>query len=236
MQWLKDDAMPVDAAARAALAVRLEAPGTVMRGRGSANLAIRLNHVVIHNTKKWFGDAEIRLDVLVIHGSSPGAPDGDFFKPTTLRFARVRDGDALPIGDGGLLIFYGRPQHFIDISITASRNRQDTEDLSKLLADRAKHDDFKTSAAVILGLTAIAPQAGAVIAGVQAASALANTAAEVLLQATNGTIGLYHTSYLQYRDQFGLGRHPEAGAFAIKDFSLAYEVVVDKTARSSARV
>jgi hypothetical protein len=235
MQWLKDEARPIDAEARRALAAQLESTGPVMRGRPLANLAVRLNHVVIHNTKKWFGDAEIRLDVLVVHGANPDASDGEFFKPTTLRFERIRDGDALPIGDGGVLIFYGRPKHFIDISITASRNRQDTEDLSKLLAERAKNDDFKSSAAVILGMTAVAPQAAAVVAGVEAASSLANTAAEVLLKATNGTIGVYHTSYLQYRDRFGLGRHPEAGAFAIQDFSLAYEVVVDERARPPAR-
>ena len=207
-----------------------------MRGRPSANLAIRLNQVVIHNTKKWFGDADIRLDVLVIHGADGGASNGDFFKPTTLRFESVRDGDSLPIGDGGVLIFYGRPKHFVDISITASRNRKDTEDLSKLLAERAKNQDFQSSAAAILGLTAVAPQAGAVFAGIEAASVLANTAAEILLQATSGTIGVYHTSYLQYRDRFGLGRHPDAGAFAIKDFSLSYEVVVDTRARPPAGI
>ena len=235
MQWLKDEARPVDADAKRALAMRLETPGPVLRGRPSANLAIRLNNVVIHNTKKWFGEAEVRLDVLVVHGADSDASNGEFFKPTTLRFDRIRDGDSLPIGDGGVLIFYGRPKHFIDISINASRNRQDTEDLSKLLAERAKADDFKASAAAILGMTAVAPHAAAVVAGVEAASSLANTAAEILLKATNGTIGVYHTSYLQYRDRFGLGRHPEAGAFAIQDFSLSYEVVVDERARPPVR-
>ena len=236
MQWLKDEAKAVDAATRSDLSTQLEMAAPVMRGRPSANLAIRLREVVIHDTKKWFGDAEIRLDVLVVHGSSPDSPDGEFFKPTTLRFDRVRDGDQLPIGDGGVLIFYGRPRHFIDLSITASRNRKDTDDLSKLIADRAKDDGLKSSIATILGLTAIAPHAGAVVAAVEAASVLASTSADILLKATSGTIGVYHTSYLQYRDRFGLGRHPESGAFMIKDFSFSYEVVIDEGARPPATV
>jgi len=236
MQWLKDDAKAIDAATQRDLSAHLEKAAPVMRGRPSANLAIRLREVVIHDTKKWFGDAEIRLDVLVVHGSSPDAATGDFFKPTTLRFERVRDGDRLPIGDAGVLIFYGRPRHFIDISITASRNRKDTEDLSKLIADRAQDDKLKSSAAAILGLTAVAPHAAAVVAAVEAASALANTSAEILMKATNGTIGVYHASYLQYRDRFGLGRHPDNGAFLIKDFSFSYEVVIDERAQPPATV
>jgi len=73
MQWLKDDAKAIDAATQRDLSAHLEKAAPVMRGRPSANLAIRLREVVIHDTKKWFGDAEIRLDVLVVHGSSPDA-------------------------------------------------------------------------------------------------------------------------------------------------------------------
>jgi hypothetical protein len=31
--------------------------------------AIRLNEVIIHNNRTWFGEGDIRLDALVVHGN-----------------------------------------------------------------------------------------------------------------------------------------------------------------------
>ena len=234
MKWLIDEAKPIDTATERSLSQAI-AKSVAARSRGSASLAVRLYDVVIYETKKWFGDASIRLDTLVVHGPNPNADRESFYVPGTHRFGRVRDGDRLPIGDSGLLIFYGQPRHFLDISITVSRDRKDTKDLATLVNDRLQSSEFSVAAGTILGLTAVAPQGAAVIAAVQAAATLGGLSAEVLQQATTNTIGLYHSSYLQYRDAFGLGRHPEQEEFRSKDFSFHYEIQVDRKERASAR-
>lgn len=231
MKWLIDESKAIDAASRR----ELEGSGAVKLRAPQADLAIRLKEVVVHNNSKWFGGAEIRLDTLVVHDKHPKAKDSSFYKPTTRRFARVRDGDRLPIGETGLLVFYGQPRHFIDLSITVSRDRKDSKDLAELIAARAKSADFKASATSILALTSVSPQAGAIVGAVQAAAALGALSAELLLKATNDTIGLYRTSFLQHRDAFGLGQHPEEGSFTVNDLSFSYEIVIDKSERPRRR-
>jgi len=225
MKWLVEETQPIDPASQHQLVEAL-AKAEKGQARAAANLAIRLRNIVIHDTKKLFGVADIRLDTLVVHGQSRS---DSFYQPTTHRFPGVRDRDRLPIDDSGLLVFYGLPRHFVDISITVSRDRKDTNDLVTLLTERLTSPQFKTTAATIIGLTSIAPHAAAIVAAVGAAATLGNLAAEILLRLTGNTIGLYHASYLQYRDRFGLGRHPDEGEFHIKDFSFSYDVVIDKS-------
>src|SRR3989442_13006977 len=127
MKWLIDEAKAVDAVTRRELDKSLAATMRGEKRSAKTALAIRLKDMVIHDNRKWFGGAEIRLDTLVVHGKNPLAKEDTFYKPTTQRFARVRDGERLSIGDSGLLIFYGQPRHFVDISITVSRDRKDSK-------------------------------------------------------------------------------------------------------------
>lgn len=228
MEWLIDEAKPIDAAAKREIA---QSTAASMRGP-EANLAIRLKQVVVHDVRKWFGGADIRLDTLVVHGKNPKAKKDSFYQPSTKRFSGVRDGDRLAIGDSGLLLFYGQPRHFVDLSITVSRDRKDSKDLADLVASSVKSPDFKEAAGSIIGLTALAPQAAAVLAAVRAAGTLGSLAAQLVFKATNATIGLYHNSFLQHRDAFGLGRHPASGELRANDLSFCYEVVVDKRPQS----
>ena len=232
MKWLIDESKPIDTATERDLS-RAIGKSIAAQSRGSASLAVRVHNMVIHDTKKWFGDASIRLDTLVVYGPNPNADKESFYIPGTQRFNRVRDGDRLPIGDSGLLIFYGKPRYFLDISITVSRDRKDTKDLSTLVKERLKSSEFSVAASTILGLTAVAPQAAAVVAAVQAAATLGGLSAEVLHQATDNTIGLYRASYLQHSDAFGLGRHPDQGEFRSNDFSFHYEIEVDRKERTT---
>jgi hypothetical protein len=229
MKWLIDETRKIDAATLREL--QSAGRGRVqLRAAPQADLAVRLKEVVIHDTGKWFGGAEIRLDTLVVHGAGAKAKKDGFYQPTTHRFARVVDGERLPIGEEGLLLFYGQPRHFLDLSITASRDRKDSEDLAALVDKGFTSPDFTSAAADILELTSLSPQAGAIAAAVKAAATLGTLAAQLLLKATSNTIGLYRNSFLQARDAFGIGRHPAKGSYRNKDFSFSYEIVVDRKA------
>ena len=231
MEWLIDDAKPISAETKREIAEGLKATLRSQRGekRGSgAALAIRLKNMVVHDTRKWFGGADIRVDTLVIHGPNPNVDAKTYYQPTTLRFAGVHDNDRLAVGDPGLLIFYGHPLHFVDISISVSRDRKDTQDLAQLVDTRLSTNNFKTAATALAGLAVAAPQAAAVVAGVKAAATLANISAQLVHQATSATIALYHNSYTQSADAFGLGRHPTEGERRVNDLSFSYEILVDK--------
>jgi hypothetical protein len=225
--WLIDETRPPDSATLEASAKSTGA----LRGGGAA-LAIRLNEVVIHNTRKWFGGADIRVDAIVVHGTHPDAADnGGFYQPSTFRFAGVRDGEPLPIDSPGLLVFYGRPAHFIDVSILASRDRRDSAELGDLIHQRVTSQEWTAVTTPLLELAVAAPQAALIGAGVSGAVVIANLAAQALAAAAGDSIGLYRVSWLQHRDRFGLGRHPAEGSYRHHDFGFWYEIVPDRASR-----
>lgn len=189
------------------------------------NLAVRLQDIIIWDTKKWFGDAEIRLDALVVHGNATTNNPQSIYMPQTFRFPAVGDRDRLPTGETGLLIFYGQPLYFLDIFILVSRNRKDSEDLGTLLSQKLNSSEIKESLMKLLGLGVIAPQAAAIVSAIGSASILGNFSYQLLSQVTGNTIGLYRNSWLQIRDNFGIGRHPEQGSHKVKDLSFFYEIV-----------
>ncbi len=226
MDWLIDETKPLDMATLE----RSHEDAPAVRGlpaRRATNLAIRLMDLVVLDNRKLFGGADIRLDTLVVHGQAAGASADSFYQPQTHRFSGVEDGKPLLAGEENLLVFYGRPRHFVDISIMASRDRQDTEDLSNLIASRAASPEFKASIAAIVGLAVAAPPAAAIGAAAVAAITLGNTVGDLLGRLTGNTIGLYRVSYL-YGDSFGLGRHPQSGHFDKSDLRFSYEVVRDQ--------
>ncbi len=202
-----------------------------MRGSRRASLAIRLNDVVIHDVRKWFGGADIRLDAIVVDGGGGvdgGGDDRMFYQPSTARFPGVKDGDRLPIYEPGLLVFFGQPRHFLDLSIMVSRDRKDSEDLAALMGKVAASDEWHGISTTIGALAAGAPPVAAIVAALQSAGTLASYAVKILGEITGDTIGLYRTHYLQHKDRFGLGRHPDDGAYRERDLSFWYDVVVDR--------
>jgi hypothetical protein len=230
--WLIDETRLPDATALAPPANRVTLRGSTRR---RVPVAVRLNDLVIHDTRKWFGGAEIRLDTIVIRGiAETDGGQQDFYQPTTFRFSGVKDGDRLPIDVPGLLVFYGQPLHFLDISFLVSRDRSDSADLGQLLSDHLNSEQWKSAAASLLGLAVAAPQVAAITAAIGGAAVIANFAAELLRSVTGDTIGLYRVSWLQYRDRFGLGRHPETGAYRQNELSFWYEIVFDRARRARA--
>ena len=229
--WLLDE---VKAPSKAALfdleGTLLAAPGGNKRAALAENvphLAVRIPEIVIHDNKKWFGgEADIRLDALVVHGSvKEGKPSG-FYMPGTFRFARVADGDYLPIGKPGLLIFHGRPLYFLDIFLTVSRDVKDSEDLSTLLVQNLKSQEVQGAIGTLLGLAVAAPHVAAITAALGAAVVLGDFTCQILRKVTGQTVGLYRNAYLQFPDGFGVGRHPEVGVHKVKDLSFAHEIVI----------
>lgn len=227
--WLIDEAVPLDQAATEELDRALGSRPT--RGKLAAlaapTLAVSMRELMIHSNQKWFGEAEVRLDALVVHGHGAVGEPESFYTPQTFRFARVGDEDPLPIGETGLLFFYGRPLHFLDLFVTASRSTEDSDDLSAYLAQGVDDPSLQDAFGQLATLVA-APQVAAVNAALQAATHLGTFAYQVLRRITGSTVGLYHTTYLELRDGFGVGRHPEQGMYRVKDLSFSYEISQEK--------
>lgn len=232
-KWLIDKATPPDN--EAIEQMEREIRSNQRGGRESVslpqtiNLAIRLQDIMIWDTKKWFGDADIRLDALVVHGHSTAGEAASFYMPQTFRFPGIQKRDRLPTGENGLLIFFGQALHFLDIFITVSRDRQDSEDLATLLYKNLQSSEVQGAVGTLLGLGMAAPQVSTVTTAIGGASILGNFAYQILSQVTGDTIGLYRNSWLQYRDGFGIGRHPHDGSHKVKDLSFWYEIIREET-------
>ncbi|HEY4303083.1 MAG TPA: hypothetical protein VGM82_01345 [Gemmatimonadaceae bacterium] len=196
--------------------------GSARTGVSDKNIAVFLNPLIVRDTRKWFGGAELRLDAVVMHG---GADKDSLFHPKTLRFPRVNDGDNLASGDNGLLIYYGRPAHFLAITVTLSRDRKDSDDLSALIAKESKSDEVSS---LFTQLAASAsPHVAAVQVGMQAAINLGEVAYQLIRQVSPNSLGLYRANWLANTHNFGIGRHPAEGAAPAKDFELAYDIIAD---------
>lgn len=197
----------------------------VADGAQPMNLAVRLQDIMIWDTKKWFGDADMRLDALVVHGYAQEGQPSSVYMPQTFRFPGIQSKDRLSTGESGLLIFYGQALHFLDIFITVSRDRKDSDDLAMLLGKELNSPETQGAMGTLLGLGLAASQVATATAGLSAAVVLGNLAYQVLRKSTGDTIGLYRTSWLQHRDGFGVGRHPESGSHHVKDLSFWYEII-----------
>jgi len=205
--------------------------GTRFRGSASPaappvledNLAVFLRPLVVRETRKWFGEAEIRLDALVLHG---GAETATLFHPRTFRFPRVADGDDLADQEKGLMVYYGKPAHFLVLGLIIARDTRDSDDLAALLQASARSDDVSS---LLTQLAAAAsPHVAAVQAAMQAALVLGDVAYKLVRQVSPKVLGLYRANWLGGKDNFGVGRHPGQGVTRVKDFEFAYDVVVDR--------
>jgi len=227
--WLIEEPADTRAVARSLV---LEGAGQE-RGKGARaqaqTVALRLHDVLIHNNKKWFdifGGADIRLDAVVVQGNVIDADPAAAYVPTTMRFSGIGDGDRLPSDESGMLLYYGYPRHFLDISIIVSRDRRDTDDLSTRLAKEMNSSVMKSAMATILGLAVAAPPAAAVTGAIAAAATIGNLARQIVEGMSGNTIGMYRGNRLAYPEKFGQGRNPSDGSSYRKgDFSFWYEVI-----------
>jgi len=223
--WLKEEGS-LDASA-------LLAPAKAFRSdprRGGApelrhNLAVFITPLIVRETGKWFGDAELRLDALVVHG---GGDDTTLYHPQTFRFPRVADGDDLAGDERGLLIYLGRPAHFLTFSLMLARDRKDSDDLSQLLQASARSSEFESATAALAGAALPSAEAAALQTGLRAALALGDLAYKLIREVSPRCLGLFRASWLAEKDRFGVGRHPRSGAHEVKDFRMGYRIELDR--------
>jgi hypothetical protein len=235
--WLIDERKPIDDAVERQIERSLpDVQETMTRGPGAVPpLALLLHNVVVHDVRRWFGKTDVRLDALIVHGYGHSEEPASFYAPQTFRFPRIGDETELQIGEGGLLLFHGKPLHFLDISVTLSRDRKDSDSLSELLRNELNSNDMQQALGVLTGLAVAAPQVAVVTAAIGAAAVIGDFAYRLVRDVAGSTIGLYRNTWLQHRDGFGVGRHPQRdGRYTIDDFSFWYEVVVEKDAAEKA--
>jgi hypothetical protein len=72
-----------------------------------------------------------------------------------------------------------------------------------------------------------APHAVAVTGAVAAAATLGDLAYQAIKTVLPKSIGMYHGSFLHFRDKFGVGRHPASGMFTHNDLEFWFDIVLD---------
>jgi hypothetical protein len=229
--WLFEEIRPLDDADLRELERELPTRhgGVTRSAEGVPNIAIRLKDLTIHDNKKWFGGANIRVDALIVHGNVDTEGDS-FYMPGTFRFPGVASGEKLPTGENGLLIFFGKPQYFIDIFLLVSRDKKDTADLGDLLKTELNNASTKGAVTALMSLAVAAPHVATITTALSAATTIGVLAHKILNSVTGNTIGLYRANWLQHRDGFGIGRHPDnpPNTYKLKDLSFYYEIVPDE--------
>jgi hypothetical protein len=199
---------------------------TIVRRGRTPRYAVRLNELIIHNNRTWFGEGDIRLDALVVQGNG-SASKNDFYHPNTFSFPRVADGDALSIGQPGLLLYYGQPRYFLDLFLLVSRDRGNSDKLADLLAQNVTAKALDPAVKPLVELATSALTSTAVSLALQAAVTVGDVAYRAVQAVTSNTIGIYRASFLQVADKFGAGKHPEAGYLDVKDLSFKYEILAE---------
>lgn len=189
------------------------------------NLAIFVQPLKVLDTHKWFGDAELRLDALVVHGGTD-----DVYRPQTLRFPRVKNGDNLTGSERGLLIYLGKPKHFISISIMLARDTKDSDDLAQLIHTSVATDEVNSATSALAALALPGAPTATVQAGLSAAIALGDVAYKVVRNVSPTCLGLYRANWLAQKDRFGVGRHPRTGTHRVADFEIGCQVELDRRA------
>ena len=223
MKWLINETLPISKEELCYI-------GELDRSAQNQNLlAVTLKDIIIHDNKKWFGEADIRIDALVVNGYGQEDEPGSFYMPRTATFSRVQDGEHLSIGEGGLLIFHGATRHFLDIRIMVSRDSKDTDSLASLLKHSINSNEVKGALGSLMNLAVAAPQT-AIIAGISGAAVLADFAFQVLRKATGSTIGLFQNSHREHSDSFGIGPHPIPPKiyYRANDLSFRYDITLEQ--------
>lgn len=220
-EWLLDESRTLTAAE--ALEATQQELGFDRATEPAINVA--LFDVTIHDTKKWFGRAQVRIDALVI---TPAPAEDQLYQANTFTFPGVRDGQALPIDRAASLGLYtGWPQYLLDVAIIASLGGPDQKTLGEMLADSA--DQLGSLLGNVAKVTIAAPHAAAITGAAAAAAKLSGTVLRLLAQETGKSIGLYRATWYEHRDRFGLGNHPtDGGLFRQQDFAFRYEVFQDR--------
>jgi hypothetical protein len=177
--------------------------------------------MIVHDNQRWFGETAVRLDVLVVHGGNTAAE----YAPTTFTFPRVGDGDHLPIGNGGLLLFHGRPKWFLSMFVAVSRDKPEASPLVELVRDLVTSKPAAALQDQAFALATGVPEPQMLGMAWQSARLVGDSMLNLLNRETGASIGVYRDSWLRGRDGWGVGRHPVNGLLKARDVSFAFEIV-----------
>lgn len=185
----------------------------------AGEIALRLSKLIVHSNRAYWGTTGVRVDALAVTASQKGTSP---YTPKTFTFPRIGDEQALPFDD--LLIFAGKPARYLDFQLWVSKAKPNSKPLGELIKETLNNKEFQSAATVLAGLAVAAPVAATIVGAAAAAGTIGYFAEKVLTAAVDASIGLYRTSFLPSQ-QFGLGRHPQAGVIRAQDFSFSFEIV-----------
>lgn len=180
-------------------------------------VAVQLGEIIVHSNRALFS-TDVRVDALVITGGN--SAEG-VYRADTAKFQGINDGDRLPLDN--LLVYHGLVSGFVDLAVWVSRDNDRSLSLADMLKEYLGTAEFKEAALVLAGIAVSAPAAGAIVAGLGAATTVTNIVYKLLSAAVGKSIGLYRTSLLS-NEGFGVGRHPLNGTMRAQDFSFWYQV------------
>ena len=157
--WLIDESLrPNDIEQEAEFEIKSSTRGGRESLEEQPKLAVKIQDLMIWDTKKWFGGADIRLDALVVHGNAVEGNPQSIYSPNTFRFPDIKDKEPAFKGENGVLVFFGQPQYFLDIFILVSRDRQDSQDLASLLSERFNSSEIKDSTVGVESTSVLVPK------------------------------------------------------------------------------
>jgi hypothetical protein len=225
--WLVEEGVPASFSDQMSLERHLDdfISSDLRISPSTQNIAIRLKDLIIHNNKTLLGGStDVRLDALVLQGNGKKDHLESFYMPQTHRFPEVKNGQNLIDEEGSLLIFYGLPFFFIDISITISRDKRKSDEISKILNDNINSNEISGAVNSLLSLATGVPNAALITTAIGAASRIGTFAYRLLNQITGKSIGFYHACWLE-SESLGIGRHPKNGVISKENLSFAYEII-----------
>ncbi|WP_155388114.1 hypothetical protein [Catellatospora paridis] len=200
-----------------------ECRASAPRRGASPHLAITLTELLVVQTHKWFGAADVKLDALVAHGAKDAGSVA--YSVRTLPFAGVRKGEFLPIGAPGLLLYEGRPRRFIDLFLILSRDDAASPTAQAVLEEVVATGETLQLPLELATATGFIPESELLAAGLKTAVAVGDLVLARMRQHRPAIIGMFRASWLRGRDNWGIGQHPPQGRFDVSGMSFSFSVV-----------
>jgi hypothetical protein len=180
-------------------------------------LSVRLEEIVVHENRT-LGKGRVRVDTLVTTRGSLGE---EIVCSETRVFPRVADGDALSLENA--LIYQGPVGASLNIALWVSKEESNKPPLGELIARVLERPDFQAAATVIGSAVAATPQVAVAVGAAAAVGTVAALVDDVLREAIDPTIAVFHCSHLRH-ERYGLGAHPSEGLRRAQDISFRYSI------------
>ena len=178
------------------------------------DIILSLDEVKVLKDHDW-GSGEIYLLSYVLDSNGMT----EYHSPL---FEGIKDGDKLPIGEGGILLHYKKnPGIFIDIHGVVMESDSDIRDLGKRIQEAKEKVNFDEIANLAKTLSTVDPtQITNIVNGV---NLFLDALVMILQKNKDDHVATFHDFYLK-QQAFGEGRHPKEGLKQFQDVELAYTI------------